>query len=129
MPMPKVPSPSRARKIFKRKYGAISLLRVISAKSVYSLKQLVFDLGRRVESIENAVSRLPTSRSHLSAHSAGFGYGGPGGSWDLDQYYQNDPVGPIEAGLGHWDGFISNDSEWVHQNTIHSEPNKQLRHS
>ncbi|KAJ7854454.1 hypothetical protein B0H13DRAFT_1903648 [Mycena leptocephala] len=118
--MPKVPSPSRARKrlqrnrracdVTTRKYDAISLLRVTSVKSVDSLKQLVFDLGRRVRSIEDTVSRLPTSQSHLSDHSAGFGYGG---SRDFEQYYQKYPVGPIESGLNHWDTFISN--EWPHQ--------------
>ncbi|KAJ7929434.1 hypothetical protein B0H13DRAFT_1859645 [Mycena leptocephala] len=97
--MPKVPSPSRARKrlqrnrracdVTTRKYDAISLLRVTSVKSVDSLKQLVFDLGRRVRSIEDTVSRLPTSQSHLSDHSAGFGYGG---SRDFEQYYQKYPI-------------------------------------
>ncbi|KAJ7798300.1 hypothetical protein B0H14DRAFT_2907086 [Mycena olivaceomarginata] len=86
---------------------------VSNTQALDSLKQLVFDLGRRVQSIENAVSCLRTSH-HLLDHSAGFGYGGPGGSSDFDQYYQNDPVGPIEAGLSHWDAFISN--EWPQKN-------------
>ncbi|KAJ7936438.1 hypothetical protein B0H13DRAFT_1853501 [Mycena leptocephala] len=126
--MPKVPSRARkceecGRKNIKCTYRDSNTrkrsspkkeLQIVSnTQALDSLKQLVFDLGRRVQSIENAVSRLRTSH-HLSYHSAGFGYGGPGGFSDFDQYYQNDPVGPIEAGLSHGDAFISN--EWLQHN-------------
>ncbi|KAJ7922041.1 hypothetical protein B0H13DRAFT_1866111 [Mycena leptocephala] len=60
------------RWVFQNMWDALSKIEI--SVQTDSLKQLVFDLGRRVQSIENAVSRLRTSH-HLSYHSAGLGWG------------------------------------------------------